>query len=317
MQSAVLFLIFNRPDTTRQVFAAIRQARPPRLYVAADGPRPDRSGETALCFNTRRIATTVDWPCEVKTLFREKNLGCKHAVSEAISWFFENEEEGIVLEDDVLPTSTFFPYCEELLDRYRHDQRIAMISGCNLVSNRYRCDKSYFFSYFNHVWGWASWRRAWIHYDMTLEHWPEWRQSGQLSQLSHGNRIFVRYWRDVFDRVRQGTIDTWDYQWLFTLWRLEALAILPTHNLTQNVGFGSDGTHTMGAVPRYVQESVIKDLSFPLRHPCEVQQSVEADLLIASSVFGINRANAIKRAVIRLPGVALLSRVTRLLRGKK
>lgn len=317
MRTAVLFLIFNRPDTTRQAFEAIRQARPPLLYVAADGPRPDRPSERELCEKARSIATAVDWPCEVKTLFRDNNLGCKHAVSEGITWFFEHEEEGIILEDDVIPARSFFPYCKELLDRYRHEPRVAMVSGCNLVSSRYDCDDSYFFSIYNHVWGWASWRRAWSHYDVAMSRWPAMSQAGKLDKLSCGNRMFVRYWENMFYSTYRGEIDTWDYQWLFTLWDMGALAIIPAHNLAQNIGFGSHGTHTLYDTPKHVRESVIKEVSFPLRHPTKIHRSVEADSLITSMVYGINRTNAIKDRVHQIFSGPSFKVIKMMLQGNK
>lgn len=314
MRTAVLFLVFNRPHTTLQVFKAIRQARPPRLYVAADGPRADRPGESKLCEEVRRMATAVDWSCEVKTLFRDRNLGCGRAVSEGITWFFDQEEEGIILEDDVLPVKSFFPYCEALLDRYRHEPRVSMISGCNHVSKHYHCDNSYFFSYYGHIWGWCTWRRAWSHYDVTLSSWPEWDKAGKLAEISHGSKIFVHYWRDIFNRIHQGSIDTWDGQWLFCQWRLGLFAILPCENLVQNIGFGSGATHTRGTPPKYVKESVNGELTFPLLHPPDVRREIKADSIITSRVFGINWINAVLTAIRRLPGTKLLVRGLKLLR---
>ena len=156
MPPPVLFIVFNRPETTAQVFAAIRTARPERLYIAADGPRAGREGEAERVAETRAIATAVDWPCQVETLVRPENLGCKRAVSSAISWFFENEPEGIVLEDDTVPLASFFTYADEMLERYRHDDRVMMVNGSNLVSHVYKSPYSYFFSAYPRVWGWVS-----------------------------------------------------------------------------------------------------------------------------------------------------------------
>ena len=168
LNTAVLFLVFNRPETTARVFDAIRKARPPRLYVAADGPRTNRPGEAERVEKVRQIATAVDWPCEVNTLFRKDNIGCKRAVSGAITWFFEKEEEGIILEDDTLPSQSFFWFCQELLEIYRDDERIFIISGYN-KQDEWNAEKvDYFFSYFGGIWGWASWRRAWKHFDIEM-----------------------------------------------------------------------------------------------------------------------------------------------------
>jgi hypothetical protein len=178
-KSAVLFLVFSRPHLTAQVMATIRAAQPKRLYVAADGPRK-RPGEDELCNEARRIATEVDWPCEVRTLFRDTNLGCRVGVSTAMDWFFEHEKEGIILEDDCVPSQSFFPYCAELLDRYRDDARIMCISGDNPRARPVQRRESYVFSRYPLIWGWATWQRAWRLYDATRSSWPEYRSSGRF-----------------------------------------------------------------------------------------------------------------------------------------
>jgi hypothetical protein len=301
MKSPLLFLVFNRPDTTRQVFEAIRAARPPRLFIAADGPRSDRAGEAQRCAEVRAIASAVDWPCSIETLFRDRNLGCKMGVSSGISWFFERESEGVILEDDVLPVPTFFDYCDELLQRHRNDERVAMVSGCNFVTNHFTPRESYFFSRYSHIWGWASWRRAWRHYDVAMTAWPAWRDGGGLAKVSGGSRLFESYWRGVFDAAHQGMIDTWDYQWTFTCWRIGGLTALPKVNQTRNLGFGADATHTTGGAPAYIQACPPGALELPLLHPGVVERALEADALIDSKVFGINFMNALKRHVQRIP----------------
>lgn len=301
LRTAVLFLVFNRPDTTAQVFAAIRQARPPRLYVNADGPRESRAGEEERCAEVRRIATAVDWPCQVKTLFREKNLGCKLGVSAGIDWFFENEEEGIILEDDVLPQPSFFPYCEELLDRYRSDKRIGLISGCNLISNRFSTPDSYFFSRYSHIWGWASWRRAWRHYDVSMLGWPTWRDSDGLRDISDGSKLFRSYWRAIFQNAYAGRVDTWDYPWTFACWRKGMVTVLPAVNQTYNLGFGPDATHTTAGIPGCVRESQPQPLALPLKHPEKVNRNAVADRLIDRYFFGITLMNVVKQHVASIP----------------
>ena len=303
IHSPVLFLVFNRPDTTRRVFEAIRAARPPRLYVAADGPRVSRADEAQRCAQVREIATSVDWPCEVKTLFRADNLGCRRAVSSAIDWFFEEEPEGIVLEDDVLPLPGFFAYCDELLARHREDPRVVAISGSNLISNRFVPHHSYFFSRHNHIWGWASWRRAWCHYDVAMRDWPHWRNEGGLARVANGDRHFQDYWQAIFDATYRGEIDTWDYQWTFACWRMGGVAVLPAFNQTSNLGFGADATHTTAEVPDCVRESQPRPLIFPLRHPDQVASIPEADRMIDRRVFGIGPVRTLKRRLRSLPWI--------------
>jgi len=318
MRSAVLFLVFNRPVTTRRVFEAIRAAKPPRLYVAADGPRQDEEGETERCADVRRIATNADWPCEVKTLFREDNLGCKLGVSGGISWFFEHEEQGVILEDDILPLPSFFDYCDELLDRYRHDERVGLISGCNVIAKRFTSQDSYFFSRYPHIWGWASWRRAWKHYDVNMQAWPEWRDGGGLKSVSTGNRLFESYWRDAFDHVLHGGIDTWDYQWLFACWYHGMLGALPAHNQIHNLGFGPGATHTTAGTPICVRESISQPLAFPLQHPSRVERTPSVDVLTDRYVLGLTCAARTRRLVGEIPLVgAFLKRLRRGFIGAK
>lgn len=245
MKSAVLFLVFNRPDTTRKVFEAIQKAKPPRLYIAGDGPRAERVGERELTDQVRKIATNINWPCEIKTLFRETNLGCKVAVSSAISWFFDAEPEGIILEDDCVPKEDFFLYCDELLERYRDDQRIGLISGTSLTDLRRNHllwgDEDYVLTRYPSIWGWATWRRVWRDYDVTIEAWP--RRILDISALTVNPKL-RKLNKQLFDKVWENSIDTWDYQVSFMLWITGRLSIAPRANLVGNIGFGPEATHT-------------------------------------------------------------------------
>ena len=266
LKSPVLFLVFNRPDTTRRVFEAIRQAQPSQLFIAADGPREGKSGEAEKCADVRRIVHEgIDWDCEVKTLFRDENLGCKAAVSRAIDWFFEHVEEGIILEDDCLPHPTFFRFCEELLNKYRDDERIGQISGDNFQFGKKRTEYSYYFSRYTHIWGWATWRRAWKNYDVDMKSWPEIRDNGWLQDWL-GNKKLVHYWMRIFEMTYQGEINTWDYQWTFTCWIRNCLTILPNVNLVSNIGFSAGATHTSHKNDKSANIPV-EAMEFPLRHP--------------------------------------------------
>ena len=295
MRSPILFLVFNRPDTTAKVFERIRAAKPPRLYVAADGPREGRMGELAACQQVRDIATQVDWPCELKTLFQERNLGCKIGVSTGISWFFEQEPEGIILEDDVLPDPSFFAYCDELLEKYRFDENIGMISGSNLVSSRVNCEESYFFSKIPLIWGWASWRRSWQQYDVALKDWPTWDRSGGLQKLFPNKPLIISYWRDAFNRVFDGKLNTWDYQLMFARWRNGGLTIIPKNNLTDNLGYGANATHTSQHKPACLLDSPVAELNLPLNHPTKIEANDARDFLIFKHVHEVNLMGFIRR----------------------
>ena len=301
MKSPILFLIFNRPDETREVFARIRTARPERLYVAADGPRSQRPGEAATCETTRAIATGVDWPCKVHTLFRSENLGCKVAVSSGISWFFEHEPEGIILEDDIVPLPSFFTYAQALLERYRDDDRVMMINGSNLISERYRSAASYFFSSYAHVWGWASWRRAWRHYDVSIADWPEVRRAGAFAAEVARQRYWDRYWYPNFNAVHLNECDTWDYQWSYALLKRGGLATTPRTNLVTNIGFGAGATHTTFDVPSYVAQAVTEELEMPLGHPPVVERDRRADHIEDLHLYGLHWSVQVVRWLNRVP----------------
>jgi hypothetical protein len=270
----VLLLIYNRPDTTKRVFEKIREARPPRLYVAADGPREERVGEADKCEQVRHIATNVDWDCEVKTLFRDKNLECRHAVSGAIDWFFENEEMGIILEDDCVPNHSFFRFCEELLNRYKDEEQVMTISGNNFQPER-RTENSYYFSTYMHCWGWASWRRAWEYFDLEMEEWPHLKNKDFLSE-QFSSKSAQDYWRNIFDRVHAGEIDSWAYIWQYAIWKQKGINILPEENLVSNIGFGEGGTHTKSNNSESANMKT-EELVFPLTHPQKITINKKAD----------------------------------------
>jgi hypothetical protein len=208
-------------------------------------------------------------------LFRDSNLGCKRAVSSGISWFFEQEEEGIILEDDVLPSPSFFQFCDGLLERYRSDPRVMHISADYFAGTDVEIPTSYVFSRYTHIWGWASWRRAWSLYDPDIKSWPSIRASAS-SRVLDGPPQQRAYWTRVFDMVHAGAIDTWDYQWQFCCWNHQGLAAVPSVNLARNVGFDADATHTHSA-PAWLEALEAEDLRFPLRHPSDVTRNTAVD----------------------------------------
>ena len=239
----ILLAAFNRPELARKVFREIKEVRPSKLYFAVDGPRAGIPSDHGQCIKTRDIIKEVDWDCKLYTNFRDKNLGCKAAVSSAIDWFFKNEERGIILEDDTLPDQSFFRFCEELLERYEDDKRVMVISGDNFQFGRRFTEHSYYFSRYPHNWGWASWRRAWNHYDVQMKLWPKVRDSGLLRGIIE-NKKEVSYWGNIFEKAYKGEVDTWDFQWVFACWIQSGLSVLPAVNLVSNIGFGDSGTHT-------------------------------------------------------------------------
>lgn len=266
-QVALLFLTFNRPQHTRQVLERIRAARPPRLYLHCDGPRPDRPGEEAQVASVRAILENgVDWPCTVHTLYRERNLGLRAGVFDAINWFFRHEPHGIILEDDCVPDASLFRYCEELLLRYADHPQIMHIGCSNLVEEHTRhSPESYVFSRFSLVWGWASWRRAWEKMTLDLADLAEFEERGEIKKLLPNHRAQT-YMLDKFRTTQHGKNNSWAYAWFYTILKNNGLCIIPQVNLVENVGVGEAGaTHTTGQNARAKRRA--QALTFPLHHP--------------------------------------------------
>lgn len=280
-RTPVLFLIHRRPELAAQVFAAIREARPARLLVAADGPEDD-----PRCQECRALVLGgVDWDCAVETRFLESNEGCKRAVAGALDWAFSRHERLIVLEDDCLPHPSFFAFCEELLERYAAVPEVMQICGSNLTSHQPRDGAGFFFSRFGPIWGWASWRRAWSAYDVAMSDWPAMRHSAALRSRCPG--ALERLWRrSVFDATHRGEIDTWDYQWAFAKMKTGGLSVVPRRNLVSNLGFGPGATHTLNATDPNACLPV-GEADFPVTTPAQVAASEEADALYRSKVVGL------------------------------
>ena len=275
LKTPVAFFIFNRPDRTARVFAEIARARPAKLLVVADGPRPDRTGERELCLAARAVVDQIDWPCELLTNFADDNLGCKRRVSSGLDWLFEQVEEAIILEDDCLPDETFFPFCTELLERFRDDPRVSMICGSNFQGGKRYSPHSYFFGLHIAVWGWASWRRVWRNYDVEMRRWSELRDTSWLPDLL-ANPVAVKYWQETFEGAFKGEYDTWDWQLFFSWWSQNMLAVIPDRNLVTNIGFGPAATRTRDALPSMANLPV-EAMDFPLEHPPDVSLNRQAD----------------------------------------
>jgi len=277
LKTAVLFLVFNRFENTKKVFEAIQKAKPPRLYIAADGARQNMKNEQKKVQATRDyILNNINWKCEVKTLFRDRNLGCKYACSGAISWFFENEEMGIILEDDTLPSQSFFWFCEILLDKYKNDLRVWHIAGNNFHFG-WKNDENYSYYFggiYGSIWGWATWRNRWQYYDVEMKDYNETDQKEYLESRYDGSDLVKRKIKD-FNLVKNG-LDTWDFQWVYARWIKNGLTIVPIINLVTNIGFGDDGTHTRS---KYDKRSNMKyfDIEFPLNHPDVVQRDIKSE----------------------------------------
>jgi hypothetical protein len=266
MDTPVTLIVFNRPDTTAEVLASIRQARPSKLFIIADAPRPNHPEDIARCAAVRSVVEQIDWDCQVLRNYADTNMGCAHRVSSGISWVFEHVDRAIILEDDCVPDQSFFPFCEELLERYQDDKRIMMVSGNNFLLGQHKVPHSYFLQRYSGMWGWATWRRAWRHHDLAIRHWPLLRETSWLADVLPDPRG-VAYWQSVFDQAYAagGDFHTWDAQWYFAMWSQHSLAIAPRVNLVKNIGFRPDATHTKG--PARLANLPAGALTGPLSHP--------------------------------------------------
>ena len=297
LTSPVLFLIFNRPETTQQVFSAIRKAKPPRLYVAADGPRSDYPNEDEKCEHSRKIATNVDWDCEVKTLFRDQNLGCRLAVSQAIYWFFEQEPEGIILEDDCLPSQSFFWFCQEMLEYFRNDKAVRVICGFYSNELEYKPSASFFFSRYLRVWGWAGWRRSNEGYDSNINLLIEKQNTWKKDIFSHTDIFLKRYWQDMFEEVGSGKIDTWDIQLQYLLWQKKQQVIVSSKNLVQNIGW-AQGAHPL--TKDHNHELATSEINFPLTTPDMTERDTRADQVIEKISYQITIFSFLKKLLRKM-----------------
>ncbi len=309
LQTAIAYIIFNRPRHTRETFASIREQRPVKLFIIADGPRLGNSTDAERCSEVRKIVEQIDWPCEVHRNYAEQNLGLKHRVSSGLDWVFREVDRAIVLEDDCLPHPDFFTFCESLLKHYETDERVWVITGNNFQNGLKRGHAAYYFSKYNHCWGWATWRRAWQHYLGEIPFWQEWKDSADW-QRKMPDRVEQKYWSNIFETVRRNEIDTWDYPWTCSVWFHGGLTATPNVNLVTNIGFGPDGTHTVccedkDGLPVYPLGS--------LTHPNKVEQDRKADRYVFDYKCGGSQQRLYRR-LIALPR-RIAGKIIRTFRG--
>lgn len=296
MRTAVAMIIFNRPDTTKEVFEAIREAKPPRLYIISDAPRAGRDEEAKKVAETRGyVEDHIDWECEVFKNYADSNMGCKKRVASGITWLFEHEERAIILEDDCVPKQEFFRYCQEMLEKYQDDESVYMVSGTNDLPG-YEIKGDYAFSHFASIWGWGSWRRAWSkHYDIMMSEWPKVREEKKLRSIFSNPLQYKLFVRDA-DKIHAGLVDTWDLQWVFTILNNDGVGITPKGNLIHNIGCGrEDATHTKDN-SREVAE--YGEFSFPMTYLDKVEVDKEYEKHYTKKFYGFKRVlNAVVQKV--------------------
>lgn len=274
--TAVLLLGFNRSDSMRRVLEKVQLVKPPRVYLAVDGPRSNKEGEENEVKKVQALAQMIDWECEINTLFRETNLGCANAVSSAITWFFDHEEYGIILEDDCVPHISFFRFCEELLQKYKDDDRIMHISGNNFQRGwKNDPEASYYFSQISFIWGWATWRRAWKHYDLFVREFQVAQERGYMEDFSFNGRHVRSNIMDVYHKISSGEkFSMWGYQWLYSTYIQSGLCITPSVNLIKNIGFEGPVSHAMDNR----RNPDAQEIAFPLIHPSFISRDRRSDM---------------------------------------
>ena len=292
VRTPILLLAFNRPDTTEKVFSAIRKVKPKKLFISVDGPRNDF--EKIKVDEVKKIVSNVDWPCTVKKIFNKKNLGLMQTATNAFNYLFKNAEQGIILEDDCLANESFFKFCEEMLQKYKDNEKIMHISGDNFQRGWKRNNYSYYFSKNPHGWGWATWRRAWKKYDATMKNYPTLRKN--LKNI-FPNKIERTHIRNMLDDAYFNNQNAVDIRWMYTIITNDGLAILPNKNLVTNIGFGNDSTHTK-PVDSYLSLPSF-DMDFPLIHPQIIARDGISDERYAKWVF----KNKIKKYFLVFTGI--------------
>ncbi len=298
INTPVIFIIFKRTDTTQKVFEAIREAKPKQLLIIADGPREQKIGEAEKCAATRKVVEAVDWDCQIFQNYSDVNLGCKQRVATGLNWAFSIVEEAIILEDDCLPHPTFFRYCEELLRKYRDDERVVTITGTNLLNEWKYQHQSYHFSYYFNCWGWATWKRVWQNYDVEMKLWAHPEIKARVKDVIADSKQYLNR-KKFLDDAYNGKIDTWDYQFFFTCLINSGLSITPAINLVSNIGFSEEGSNTK-LVHDQRANLPIQTMKFPLQTPPAVAVDREYDYKRYKKVWDNSISERIRRKFKRL-----------------
>jgi hypothetical protein len=304
LNTPVVFIIYNRPKLTQEVFESIKKVKPDKLFVIADGPKG--SIDEVKCNQARKVVDDTDWDCNVHTNYSDVNLGCRERVSTGLNWVFSNVEKAIILEDDCLPSYSFFYYCAELLNRFEKDSRIMHISGNNfLFTEKYKNKYDYYFSNYSLIWGWASWARVWEKYDVNMSSWPKLENTDWLIKKL-GNKSIENFWKDIFNDTYNQRIDTWDYQLQFSIWLNNGSALTPSVNLVRNIGINENALHTSN-MSDVIRELEAGEIEFPLTHNKNIVVDSDADLqtfktILAPGVIS-EKANIRKRTQIKLGSI--------------
>jgi hypothetical protein len=300
-KTPIAFFIFNRPNTTKKVFETIRKIQPAELFIIADGPRENNSNDVRLCSESRNLAEDVDWDCKVHKNYSEINIGLRRRIPSGLNWVFDKVEKAIILEDDCLPHSSFFRFCDVLLDYYKDKEEIMAISGTNIFPHIKPKKESYYFSAFVKVWGWATWRRAWKNYNDEINDWPKLKKSDFLFKVLK-NEKSVKYWETILQEVYEEKINSWAYRWRFSIWQNKGLTIVPAVNSVTNIGFGKEATNTKGPGKRYAVHPY-NEIVFPLKHPKLIERNEALDKLVTKKKHKFSLRDKAIRSIKKILGL--------------
>lgn len=289
LETPVLLATYNRLDTVKKVFEQIRKVQPKKLYLASDGGKKEKAGDIEKVETVRKwMVQAVDWECEISTRFSDINQGCQRGMANAISWVLEKEEETIILEDDIVADESFFYFCQEMLKEYSDDTRVMMVSGYKRIENL-KIHGDYFFSSFCDIWGWATWKRAWKYFDVSMKKWPQYKKSNSLQTMLRVGALGGL--TEEFDRVYAGKLNSWAYPWFFSMLCNSGLEIVPSKNLIKNIGFDSEeATHTKGTSINFKVEKV----NFPMNQEENVLRNYEYDEIYGKRFY---RGNSLKKII--------------------
>ena len=292
----ILFLVFNRPLLTQAVFDTIKKSRPSRIFIAADGPRKNNESDAILCKKVRDVVNQVDWDCEIKTLFREENLGCRTAITSAIDWFFDHTDAGIILEDDCLPSESFFNFCALTLEKYKSNEKIMQINGSFHLSQFKSFDESYYFSKLNSCWGWATWKRAWGTFDADMIGYEESRDKGEIDKY-YENRQISNWMISYLEEANSPSCGIWSTQWSYSILKNNGLCINPTFNLVNNIGFFDAPTSGIHESFSSYSDYMLENFSH-IEHPDEIQYDVSNDVLEFKNIIQLTDPRLLNKGLI-------------------
>ena len=287
LKTPLLFLVYNRPEITKKVFSRIKKSKPEKLYIAADGPK---SNEDKLNTDkTRDIFNNIDWNCNLKKLYNNENLGCRKSVKNSIDWFFQNEERGIILEDDCLPNATAFIFFEKLLKKYSNSKKIMHISGVNYLKGSLKIDSSYYYSAIANINGWATWRESWNGYDDIYRDLPTFEKKNMIKNF-FSDKITQKFWIEVYRRNYHNEDTSWSWPYLFSIMNRGGMAISPAVNLISNIGYGANSVHTKNSRDRFANMSTFT-IKPPFISPKKFELNKRADSLTNRNFYRITLLN--------------------------